>query len=84
MKIPYFTAKTGFISVTDYDGDGEDEIFVCGDGNMIYGFKNNLNMLEGFPISGYGNVVFMDVNGDNKKDCITLSLDNKLYAYKIE
>ena len=84
VKIPYFTAKTGFISVTDYDGDGEDEIFVCGDGNMIYGFKNNLNMLEGFPVSGYGNVVFMDVNGDNKKDCITLSLDNKLYAYKIE
>ncbi|MCR5699536.1 MAG: VCBS repeat-containing protein [Treponemataceae bacterium] len=84
VKIPYFTAKTGYVTVTDYDGDGEDEIFVCGDGNMIYGFKNDLNMMEGFPVSGYGNVVFIDVNGDNKKDCLTLSLDNKLYAYKIE
>ncbi|MCR4789906.1 MAG: hypothetical protein K5839_02380 [Treponemataceae bacterium] len=84
VKIPYFTAESAFISIIDYDGDGEDEIFVCGDGNMIYGFRNNLNMLEGFPVSGYGNCVFMDVNGDNKKDCLTLSLDNKLYAYKIE
>ena len=41
-------------------------------------------MIEGFPVSGYGNPVFVDVNGDNKKDCLTLSLDNKIYAYKLE
>lgn len=83
-RIPYLKVKSGTITAADYDDDGDEEVFICGEGNTIYGFRANLDMIEGFPISGYGNPVFVDVNGDNKKDCLTLSLDNKIYAYKLE
>ena len=68
-RIPYLKVKSGTITAADYDDDGDEEIFICGEGNTIYGFRANLDMIEGFPISGYGNPVFVDVNGDNKKDC---------------
>lgn len=84
VEIPYFKAKYGTITAVDLNSDNKKEILVSGEGNTIYGFTGLLDMLEGFPVSGYSEPVFTDVSGDKKDDCIALSIDNKLNAYKIQ
>ena len=83
VKLPYFTAKTGRITVCDYDEKEGAEIFVSGEGNSLYGFNTKLELLPEFPVSGYGNPLFVDLNGDNMNDCITITFDNKLSAEKV-
>ena len=83
VQIPYLSAKSGYITVCDYNGDDKDEIFLCGDSNTIYGFSEDLEYLNGFPLSGYGIPIFTDVNGDKIPDCLTLTIDNKLNAWKV-
>lgn len=83
ISIPYLKAKSGFLKAFDYNNDGKEEIFICGEGNSIYGFDTSLQMLEGFPVAGYGEPVFVDVNGDRKNDCLVLSLDDTLKAIKV-
>ena len=83
VKLPYFTAKTGHLTVYDYDGKAGEEIFVSGEGNSLYGFTSTLEMLPEFPVSGYGNPLFVDLNGDNKNDCLAITFDNKLSAEKV-
>ena len=83
VRIPYFTAKTGRITVTDYDGDGKEDLFINGEGNSLYGFNDGLELLPVFPISGYGNPVFTDLNGDNKKDCLVITFDNTISAANV-
>lgn len=83
VKIPYFTAKEGHITVCDYDGKAGQEIFVSGEGNSLYGFNSALELLPDFPVSGYGNPLFIDLNGDNNKDCLTITFDNKIYAANV-
>ena len=82
-KIPHFSAKEGFISVFDYDDDKKSEIFISGQGNMLYGFSSDMELLYNFPVSGFGNPVFTDLNGDNKKDCLVITFDNKLNAVNV-
>lgn len=82
-RIPYMTARTAYITVTDFDNDGNEEVFVCGDGNVIYGFEENLEMIGCFPVSGYGRPLFMDLDGDRKNECICLSLDNRLNGWRL-
>ena len=83
VKIPYFTAKTGHITVCDYDGQTGQEIFVSGDGNSIYGFNSAMEMLPQFPVSGYGKPLFQDLNGDGKNDCLAITFDNKISAANV-
>lgn len=83
VKIPYFTAKTGRISICDYDGKGGQEIFISGEGNSLYGFSSNMELLPEFPVSGYGNPLFIDLNGDNNNDCIAITFDNKISAANV-
>ena len=83
VKIPYLSAKSGYITICDYNDDGISEIFVCGEANVIYGFNQNLEYLNGFPVTGYGVPVFTDINGDKQSDCLTLTIDNKLNAWKV-
>ena len=83
IKIPYFTARKGEVFVCDFDLDGYEELFVCGDGNLIFGFRSNLEMIGNFPVTGYGKPLFVDLDGDNKNDAVTLSLDNKINAWHI-
>ncbi len=83
VKIPYFTAKSGYITTFNLDSKDGDEIFICGEGNTLYGFKSNLEMLPSFPVPGYGNPVFIDLNGDNKKDCLTITFDNTISAANV-
>ncbi|MCQ2592222.1 MAG: VCBS repeat-containing protein [Treponema sp.] len=84
LSIPYFSAKSGYLTVWDFNEDGKEELFVCGEGNTIYGFDKDFEFINGFPLSGYGTPIFIDLNGDKKADCLTLSIDNKLNAYKIQ
>ncbi|MCR5189694.1 MAG: hypothetical protein K6C97_12240 [Treponema sp.] len=83
VKIPNLSAKSGYITITDYDGDKKDDIFLCGESNAIYGLSSDLEYLNAFPITGYGCPVFLDLNGDKKVDSISLSIDNKLNAWKL-
>ena len=52
VKIPNASAKEPSLSVV------ENNIYVGIDGNLIYGFNENLELLQGFPITGTGNPVF--------------------------
>lgn len=83
VKIPYFNARTGRITICDYDGKTGQEIFVSGEGNSLYGFNSQLELLHDFPVSGYGNPVFQDLNGDNKNDCLAITFDNKISASSV-
>ena len=83
LKLPYFTAKSGLLSVYDYDEKGGQEIFITGEGNSLYGFNSQLELLPEFPVPGYGNPVFEDLNGDNLKDCLVITFDNKLSAVEV-
>lgn len=83
LKLPYFTAKSGLLSVYDYDEKGGQEIFITGEGNSLYGFNSQLELLPEFPVPGFGNPVFEDLNGDNKKDCLVITFDNKLSAMEV-
>ena len=83
VKIPYFTAKTGHITVFNYDNTSGDEIFVSGEGNSLYGFNSLMELLPQFPVSGYGNPLFIDLNGDNKNDCLAITFDNKIVAANV-
>ena len=83
VRIPYFTAKTGRITVADYDNAGGQEIFVSGEGNSLYGFNSQLELLAEFPLPGYGNPLFTDLNGDNKNDCLVITFDNKISAANV-
>ena len=83
VKIPYFTAKSGRITVCDYDGKAGQEVFVSGEGNSLYGFNSAMELLPEFPVSGYGNPVFIDLNGDNNNDCLAITFDNKISAANV-
>ena len=83
VKIPYFTAKSGNITVANYDDKDSEEIFVSGEGNSIYGFNTKLELLPEYPVSGFGNPLFIDLNGDNKKDSLVITFDNTLSAANI-
>jgi len=83
ISLPDLSSKSSYMTVTDCDKDGTTDIFVCGNGNRIYGFTSKLEMLYSFPVAGYGIPVFADVNGDKEPDCIAVTTDNKVNAYII-
>ena len=77
VRLPSMTARDGML----YAIDGN--IYVSPDGNLIYGFDQNLELLLSFPLEGRGTAVFADINGDKKKDLFSLSIDNKLNAWNV-
>ncbi len=77
VQIPNATAKEGVLSTKNLD------IYAAIDGNLIYGFNENLELLHGFPLTGTGMPVFADANGDGNADCFTITLDNKLNAWNL-
>ncbi|MCR5605948.1 MAG: hypothetical protein K6F69_03920 [Treponema sp.] len=70
--------KTDKIStVNDYQ-------FLSTQGNLLYAYKNRFeNLVNGFPKTGVGTPVFADVDYDGKDELFILTLDNKLFAWKI-
>ncbi|WP_407426315.1 hypothetical protein [Treponema sp.] len=83
VQIPNSTAKNGFICLRDTENNGKFSLFVCADANVIYGFNENLELLSGYPLAGFGKPVFADVNGDKIGECIALTIDKKLVAWKV-
>jgi len=83
VKIPYFSANKGLLTIQNYDDSGNSEIFISGEGNSLYGFNTELELLPAFPLAGYGIPIFKDLNGDNKKDCLILTLDNTISATNV-
>ena len=77
VKIPNATTKAATLITVDSN------IYVGIDGNLIYGFNENLELLQGFPIVGTGTPVFADANGDGNLDCFALTIDNKLNAWNL-
>ena len=63
--------------------DNRTYICVSIDGNMIYAFSENLELMPGFPVAGTGVPAFADVNGDGYLDCFALTIDNKINAWNL-
>ncbi len=82
VQIPNSTARHGYLCLRDSAKDGRQNVFVCADANVIYGFNENLELLSGYPLAGWGKPVFADVNGDKLAECIALTIDKKLLAWK--
>lgn len=83
VAIPHLSAKSAYISVIDYDQDHKNELFICGESNVIYGLSHDLEYLNAFPVAGYGIPVFTDLNGDNNIDITCLTIDNNINAWKL-
>ena len=77
VRIPNATAKEASLTAVNSN------IYIGIDGNVIYGFNENLELLQGFPITGTGVPVFADANGDGNLDCFALTIDNKLNAWNL-
>lgn len=81
VRIPNSTAHEAYLSVIKVDG--KYQVFVCADANVIYGFNENLELLSAFPLVGWGRPVFADVDGDKITECLALTLDRKITAWKL-
>ncbi|MBB5226435.1 hypothetical protein DYE50_08775 [Treponema ruminis] len=82
VQIPNSSARHGFICLRDTENNGRESLFVCADANVIYGFNENLELLSGYPLAGWGKPVFADVNGDKVSECLALTIDKKLTAWR--
>lgn len=81
VKIPDATAENSHFSVQK--NGSSYNIYVNADSNVIYGFNENLELLSGYPLAGWADPVFADVNGDKIEECISLTLDRKIVAWKV-
>ncbi len=81
VRIPHATAKKPFLTVRNVDG--KKCIFVCADANVIYGFNEKLELLSAFPLVGWGRPVFADIDGDKIIECLALTIDSKITAWKL-
>ena len=83
VKIPNVTARNGLITVVPNGKTGAKNIYLGVDGNILYGFNENLELLQGFPLAGSGMPIFVDVNSDGNEDCLALTIDNKLNGWNL-
>ncbi|MCR5172377.1 MAG: hypothetical protein K6B73_05890, partial [Treponema sp.] len=83
VRIPHSTAKNAYLSVQKRTG-AKYGVYVCADSNVIYGFDENLELLRGYPVKGFGYPVFADINADKKTDGIALTIDNKITAWRLK
>ncbi|ULQ60715.1 VCBS repeat-containing protein [Brucepastera parasyntrophica] len=66
----------------DIDNDRAAEIFISGDGNALYGYKQNFSQIGGFPLPAWGTPFFADLNGDGKIECAAVGMDSRLYCWQ--
>ena len=83
VKIPNVTARNGIITVIPNGKTGANNIYLGVDGNILYGFNENLELLQGFPLAGSGTPIFVDANSDGNEDCLALTIDNKLNGWNL-
>ncbi len=82
VQVPSALAREGRLAVGGPDRK-DSNVYVGIDGNMIYGFSEALELLSNFPLNGFGRPVFVDVNGDGFRDCVVLTLDDRLNAWNL-
>lgn len=81
VRIPHATAEKPYLTVRKVDG--KKCIFVCADANVIYGFNEKLELLSAFPLVGWGRPVFADIDGDKIIECLALTIDGQITAWKL-
>lgn len=81
IQIDNVTAKEGIIEIRK--ANEKNYICVGIDGNRIYAFNEDLELVPGFPIAAHGIPAFADVNGDSYPDCFALTMDGKLNAWNL-
>lgn len=82
LDMPIDTGDAEYVlSFVDIDEDGYDEVALSVGGNAVYCFSGDLLPIQGFPVEGTGRLYFSDIDGDDKKEIISHSLDNKFHAY---
>jgi len=74
--------EEGYITVFDVDNDKKPEIFISGEGNALYGYKNNFNSLEGFPLPVWGKPAFTVMKDSGKTALAGAGMDNKIYFWQ--
>lgn len=81
VQIDNITAIEGKLAVRKVN----DRNYICAgiDGNKIYAFNEQLELISGFPIAAHGIPAFADVNGDSLPDCFALTIDGKLNAWNL-
>jgi hypothetical protein len=81
VSVRHGAARGSAVTAFDSDGDGREELYVCGGGDALYAFSGDLSPLQGFPKSGSGVPAFVDVDGDGRFDLIERGADDTLRAY---
>jgi hypothetical protein len=71
------------LRLLDSDGDGREEIFLGGGGNLIGALDDDLSPLPGFPVAGSGAPSFVDVDGDGVMDLVARGSDDTVHAYRL-
>ncbi len=74
-------ATGSLILARDENGDGREELYLAGGGDALYAYGGDLAMLEGFPVSGAGLPVFIDIDGDGRRELVTRGIDHTIHAY---
>lgn len=83
VQIPNASAENPFLCVIEPNKNKVSHVYVCPDGNAIYGFNEKLELLTAFPLAGWGTPSFMDTNGDKRAECFTVSMNNTLNAWNL-
>jgi len=82
-KIPRLSVKEdGYITAASIDGNKNVNIFITGEGNVLYGYSKNFTSLDGFPLPVWGKPVIADINSDKKTEVAGIGMDNKLYVWQ--
>jgi hypothetical protein len=74
--------EEGYITAADIDGDRKSEIFFTGEGNALYGYSQNFNSLDGFPLPVWGRPVIGNLLGGGKIEIAGVGMDSKLYLWQ--
>ena len=81
QKIPRLSVREeGYI--TSAAANGEMGIFFTGEGNALYGYSQNFNSLDGFPLPVWGRPYIGDLNNDKKTEVAGVSMDSRLYMWQ--
>lgn len=82
VRIPKSTARNAYLSVKK-NPSGNYSVFVNADSNVIYGFNEKLELISGYPLTGSGIPYFVDLNGSKSAECVALTVDKKIVAWKV-
>ena len=78
--------EEGYITLFDYNNDGNPEIFITGEGNALHAYTRSFRSLEGFPLPVWGRPFFIEgrdaLNTARKAEIIGIGMDRRLYRWQ--